>query len=65
MKLIAAVSDALNVPPETFAEYRLADARNSFDPRVVPLEQALTTLAAWEVFLSRVESSNKSSEEPR
>jgi transcriptional regulator with XRE-family HTH domain len=43
MELIAR---ACNVPPEYFAEYRLAAAMRELDPGVVGLEQALENLNA-------------------
>ena len=49
-KVVEAVSDALSVPPDTFAEYRLGQAQRQFDPRYVPLAEALRTLERWEQF---------------
>lgn len=44
-KTIAALAAALEIPPETFAEYRLAKAREQLDERVVGLEQAVENLS--------------------
>jgi hypothetical protein len=46
-KVIEAVSDALGVRPEFFAEYRLWKAQRQFDPREVGLDTALKNLQAW------------------
>ncbi|HEX7254954.1 MAG TPA: hypothetical protein VF236_03425 [Gaiellaceae bacterium] len=43
-KLIEAVTDALDLPPETFAEYRLWEARRQLDPQEVGFEQAVRSL---------------------
>lgn len=44
---IEEISTAAGVDPTYFAEYRLIKARESFDPRVVGLDQALKNLEAW------------------
>jgi len=46
-KLIEAVSDALDVTPETFIEYRMMEAQRHFDPKQVGVETALANLARW------------------
>ena len=43
-KVIEAVSDALSVAPETFAEYRLWQARRLLDPQEVGLNEAVRSL---------------------
>jgi transcriptional regulator with XRE-family HTH domain len=43
-RVMQAVADALNVPPETFAEYQLAQARQLLDEREVGLAQAYENL---------------------
>ena len=63
IKLIETVSDALSVAPDTFVEYRLAEARRQFDPRAVSSAQALTTLSRWEAFLE-VGTPRQSTESP-
>ena len=40
-------AEALNVPPETFAEFALWEAQRDFDPREVGVEQALVNLERW------------------
>jgi hypothetical protein len=49
-KVIEAVSDALSVEPDTFAEYRLWRAQRQFDPKEVGLERALKNLDAWDAW---------------
>ena len=44
---IESIAGALGVSPETFAEYRLAQARARLDPEQVGLERALKNLAAF------------------
>lgn len=44
LNALKAIAKALGVPPETFAEYRLAMARRSLDPGEVGLETALENL---------------------
>ena len=44
---IEEIASAAGVEPTYFAEYRLIQARESFDPRVIGLEQALRNLEAW------------------
>src|SRR5215210_4021562 len=46
-KLIEIIARRLQIPPETFAEYGLWNARKQFDPAEVGLEAALDNLAAW------------------
>ena len=38
------IAQAIGVPPETFAEYRLASARRALDPEAVGLRRALRNL---------------------
>lgn len=45
---IEALAHGLQVPPETFPEYRLALARRQLDPGHVGLAQALAALARFE-----------------
>jgi hypothetical protein len=51
-KVVEAVSDALDVPPDTFAEYRLWNTQRLFDPREVGFDTAIANLEAWEKRLS-------------
>lgn len=44
VKAMEAIAVALQIRPETFAEYRLAIARRKLDPEVVGLKQALKNL---------------------
>lgn len=44
IRAMEALAKALKVPPETFAEYRLAKAREQLDERVVGFKTALANL---------------------
>ncbi len=44
IEAMEAISTALKIPPETFAEYRLAVVRRSLDPSQVGLRRALKAL---------------------
>lgn len=57
LEILAGIAGALEVPPETFAEYRLAQARRMLDEREEGLDQAIANL-------SRVESELFPSREP-
>jgi transcriptional regulator with XRE-family HTH domain len=46
MRAMELIARACSVPPEYFAEYRLATAMRELDPNVVGLEQALENLSA-------------------
>jgi hypothetical protein len=46
-KLMEAVSDALDVHPKVFAEYRIIAAQRDFDPREVGLDAALANAEKW------------------
>lgn len=47
VKIMEAVSAALEVEPDTFWEYQLAQAQRSFDPTQVGDEEAFQNLQAW------------------
>lgn len=47
LSLIETVSDALGIEPTFFAEYRLAQARQSFDPGAVGFDAAMKNLRAY------------------
>jgi len=44
IRAMEAIARALQVPPEHFAEYRLAIARRQLDPNVVGVKRALRNL---------------------
>lgn len=46
-ELIVEVARVLRVEPEHFIEYRLNEARATFDPREVGFDQAAKNLEAW------------------
>jgi hypothetical protein len=46
-KIMEAVAASLGVDPSIFWEYRLYEAQEQFDPKVVGEEQALANLQAW------------------
>jgi len=46
LRAMELLAQACDVPPEHFAEYRLAAAMRELDPEVVGLEQALANLSA-------------------
>jgi transcriptional regulator with XRE-family HTH domain len=50
-KAMQSIAAALSVSPETFAEYRLLEARRQLDPEVAGLESALATLEQIEAIL--------------
>jgi transcriptional regulator with XRE-family HTH domain len=50
-KAMESIASALSVTPDTFAEYRLLEARRALDPEVVGLEQALANLEPVEALL--------------
>jgi transcriptional regulator with XRE-family HTH domain len=47
-KILERVAEQLDVTPETFAEYRLSQVQQLFDPRAVGIDAALASLAVWE-----------------
>jgi transcriptional regulator with XRE-family HTH domain len=51
IEMLEALAAALGVPPETYPEWRLAQARLAFDEREVGLEEALETLSVFETAL--------------
>jgi hypothetical protein len=55
--LIEAVAKVLDVPPETFGEYRLALARRELDERQVGYPQAIAHLDEIEAMRAQVEQS--------
>ena len=53
LETLELLSEALEVRPETFPEYRLALARRQLDEREVGIDQAVATLEAIESLLPR------------
>lgn len=51
---IRALARGLDVPPETFPEYRLAQVRRLFDERDLGLDQAVTNLRVLETVFDGV-----------
>jgi transcriptional regulator with XRE-family HTH domain len=51
VEMLEALATAFGVPPETYPEWRLAQARLALDERHVGLEQALLTLSRLEEVL--------------
>lgn len=49
MDVLRGIAGALGVPPETFAEYQLAEARRQLDEREIGLDQAVANLRRLEV----------------
>ena len=47
MAAIEEIAKAAGVPPEHFAEYRMMQARQLFDPKEVGFDQALANLRRW------------------
>jgi hypothetical protein len=56
VKVMESVAAALEVPPSTFWEWRLAQAQQAFDPGEVGIEEANANLELWEAAIKQSRS---------
>lgn len=62
--VMEAVAAAFEIPPDTFAEYRLAQARDRFDERSRGLAEALANLSQYEAALAAADAADAGPEAP-